>query len=106
MLVFLDLPRQQHFIRLALQRLFARQEEVARHLLAEPEVQAIGLGARDSLRLATGMCQLNADLLALAVCKLNHLSHWCNLRVLPQSNTIRSDASLGHNAGRFNHPTQ
>ena len=33
-----------------------RAEELARRLLAEPEVQAIGLGARDSLRLEAGLC--------------------------------------------------
>ena len=31
-------------------------ERLALHLLAEPEVEAIGLGARDSLRLEAGLC--------------------------------------------------
>ena len=33
-----------------------RAEELARKLLAEPEVEPIGLGARDSLRLEAGLC--------------------------------------------------
>jgi len=37
-------------------------EEVARALLAEPEVEAIGLGARDSLRLEAGLCLYGHDL--------------------------------------------
>ncbi|KTC20822.1 glycine cleavage system protein T [Pseudomonas putida] len=43
----------------------ASAEALARHLLAEPEVAAIGLGARDSLRLEAGLClyghDMNAD---------------------------------------------
>lgn len=43
----------------------ASAEGLARHLLAEPEVAAIGLGARDSLRLEAGLClyghDMNAD---------------------------------------------
>jgi len=37
-------------------------EPVARALLAEPEVQPIGLGARDSLRLEAGLCLYGHDL--------------------------------------------
>jgi aminomethyltransferase len=39
-----------------------RTEELARKLLAEPEVEAIGLGARDSLRLEAGLCLYGSDL--------------------------------------------
>ncbi|MGC5701419.1 glycine cleavage system aminomethyltransferase GcvT [Pseudomonas sp. NFXW11] len=43
----------------------AHAEQIARALLAEPEVAAIGLGARDSLRLEAGLClyghDMNAD---------------------------------------------
>ncbi|HET8727990.1 MAG TPA: glycine cleavage system aminomethyltransferase GcvT [Alphaproteobacteria bacterium] len=39
-----------------------RAEEVARALLAEPEVEAIGLGARDSLRLEAGLCLYGHDI--------------------------------------------
>ena len=35
---------------------------LARHLLAEPQVQAIGLGARDSLRLEAGLCLYGHDM--------------------------------------------
>ena len=37
-------------------------ERIARLLLAEPEVEAIGLGARDSLRLEVGLCLYGHDL--------------------------------------------
>lgn len=37
-------------------------EKLARLLLAEPEVEPIGLGARDSLRLEAGMCLYGHDL--------------------------------------------
>ncbi|EEG09595.1 glycine cleavage system aminomethyltransferase GcvT [Pseudogulbenkiania ferrooxidans] len=37
-------------------------EALARLLLAEPEVQAIGLGARDSLRLEAGLCLYGHDI--------------------------------------------
>lgn len=40
----------------------ARAEALARHLLAEPEVQPIGLGARDSLRLEAGLCLYGHDM--------------------------------------------
>ncbi|ASG21213.1 glycine cleavage system aminomethyltransferase GcvT [Nitrospirillum viridazoti] len=39
-----------------------RTEDVARLLLAEPEVAAIGLGARDSLRLEAGLCLYGHDI--------------------------------------------
>ncbi len=39
-----------------------RAEEVARALLAEPEVKPIGLGARDSLRLEAGLCLYGHDI--------------------------------------------
>lgn len=37
-------------------------EALARKLLAEPEVEAIGLGARDSLRLEAGLCLYGHDI--------------------------------------------
>ncbi|GLX88961.1 aminomethyltransferase [Pseudomonas fragi] len=37
-------------------------EALARHLLAQPEVEAIGLGARDSLRLEAGLCLYGHDM--------------------------------------------
>ncbi|NHW01903.1 glycine cleavage system aminomethyltransferase GcvT [Stutzerimonas degradans] len=37
-------------------------EQLARALLAEPEVQPIGLGARDSLRLEAGLCLYGHDM--------------------------------------------
>jgi len=37
-------------------------EDLARRLLAEPEVMAIGLGARDSLRLEAGLCLYGHDI--------------------------------------------
>ena len=40
----------------------ADAEKLARALLAEPEVQAIGLGARDSLRLEAGLCLYGHDM--------------------------------------------
>ncbi|MDR6713894.1 aminomethyltransferase [Pseudomonas hunanensis] len=40
----------------------AGAEAIARRLLAEPEVQAIGLGARDSLRLEAGLCLYGHDM--------------------------------------------
>ncbi|KIU49646.1 glycine cleavage system protein T [Pseudomonas putida] len=40
----------------------ASAEALARHLLAEPEVAAIGLGARDSLRLEAGLCLYGHDM--------------------------------------------
>jgi aminomethyltransferase len=40
----------------------ARAEELARRLLAAPEVRPIGLGARDSLRLEAGLCLYGADI--------------------------------------------
>jgi len=39
-----------------------RAEDVARRLLAEPEVALIGLGARDSLRLEAGLCLYGHDM--------------------------------------------
>ncbi len=39
-----------------------KAEEVCRALLAEPEVEAIGLGARDSLRLEAGLCLYGHDI--------------------------------------------
>jgi aminomethyltransferase len=39
-----------------------RAEELARALLAEPEVRPIGLGARDSLRLEAGLCLYGHDI--------------------------------------------
>ncbi|WP_426152012.1 glycine cleavage system aminomethyltransferase GcvT [Pseudomonas sp. DC3000-4b1] len=40
----------------------ARAEALARRLLQEPEVQPIGLGARDSLRLEAGLCLYGHDM--------------------------------------------
>lgn len=37
-------------------------EDLARRLLAEPEVAVVGLGARDSLRLEAGLCLYGAEL--------------------------------------------
>ncbi|TCP14903.1 aminomethyltransferase [Crenobacter luteus] len=39
-----------------------KAEQLARRLLAEPEVEAIGLGARDSLRLEAGLCLYGHDI--------------------------------------------
>jgi len=39
-----------------------RAEELARRLLAQPEVAPIGLGARDTLRLEAGLCLYGADI--------------------------------------------
>ena len=39
-----------------------KAEQVARALLAEPEVRPIGLGARDSLRLEAGLCLYGHDI--------------------------------------------
>ncbi len=39
-----------------------KAEEICRALLAEPEVEAIGLGARDSLRLEAGLCLYGHDI--------------------------------------------
>jgi aminomethyltransferase len=39
-----------------------RAEELARALLAEPEVKPVGLGARDSLRLEAGLCLYGHDI--------------------------------------------
>jgi aminomethyltransferase len=40
----------------------AQAEELARLLLAQPEVAPIGLGARDSLRLESGLCLYGHDM--------------------------------------------
>lgn len=40
----------------------ARAEDLARKLLAEPEVRPIGLGARDTLRLEAGLCLYGHDI--------------------------------------------
>ncbi|WP_207477993.1 glycine cleavage system aminomethyltransferase GcvT [Arenibaculum pallidiluteum] len=40
----------------------ARAEDLARMLLARPEVEPIGLGARDSLRLEAGLCLYGHDI--------------------------------------------
>jgi aminomethyltransferase len=40
----------------------AQAEALARHLLGEPEVMPIGLGARDSLRLEAGLCLYGHDI--------------------------------------------
>lgn len=40
----------------------AEAERIARQLLAEPEVEAVGLGARDSLRLEAGLCLYGHEL--------------------------------------------
>jgi aminomethyltransferase len=40
----------------------SRAEELAEALLADPAVQPIGLGARDSLRLEAGLCLYGADI--------------------------------------------
>lgn len=40
----------------------AQVETFAKRLLAEPEVEAIGLGARDSLRLEAGLCLYGSDI--------------------------------------------
>jgi aminomethyltransferase len=39
-----------------------RADELARRLLASPEVRPVGLGARDSLRLEAGLCLYGADI--------------------------------------------
>ncbi|MFT8898294.1 MAG: glycine cleavage system aminomethyltransferase GcvT [Acetobacter sp.] len=39
-----------------------KAEQIARSLLAQPEVKPIGLGARDSLRLEGGLCLYDSDL--------------------------------------------
>ncbi len=40
----------------------AQADSLARTLLAQPEVEAIGLGARDSLRLEAGLCLYGSDI--------------------------------------------
>jgi aminomethyltransferase len=40
----------------------SKAETLARHLLAEPEVRLIGLGARDTLRLEAGFCLYGQDI--------------------------------------------
>jgi aminomethyltransferase len=40
----------------------SRAEDLAKALLAEPNVEPVGLGARDSLRLEAGLCLYGADL--------------------------------------------
>ena len=39
-----------------------KAEQIARLLLAQPEIEAIGLGARDSLRLESGLCLYGHDI--------------------------------------------
>src|SRR5690606_3036513 len=39
-----------------------RAEQLARALLAQPEVKPIGLGARDTLRLEAGLCLYGHDI--------------------------------------------
>lgn len=40
----------------------AEADRLVRHMLAEPEVELIGLGARDSLRLESGLCLYGHDI--------------------------------------------
>jgi aminomethyltransferase len=40
----------------------SQAEAIARRLLSEPEVQPVGLGARDSLRLEAGLCLYGSDI--------------------------------------------
>ena len=51
-------------------------EALAEKLLAEPEVQPIGLGARDSLRLEAGLCLYGADIDELTTPVEANLA-WC-----------------------------
>ena len=51
-------------------------EALATRLLAEPEVQPIGLGARDSLRLEAGLCLYGSDIDELTTPVEANLS-WC-----------------------------
>lgn len=46
--------------------------------------------------LAACVCQLDHDLLALAVGELNDTLDWLHLRVLPEPNIFRSDAAFGN----------
>ena len=55
--VFLDLPRQQDFIRLALQGLFTGQEEIARHLLRDGRGALLG-AARQVVQGRAGDAQI------------------------------------------------
>lgn len=49
----------------------------------------------DSACFASGMCQLNANTLTLAMRKLHDPSQWLDLGFFPEPGVLRSDTAIG-----------